>query len=99
MRKKGEIYIYDVIKEKRQGLLTKIVKGFLFVLSCLYRIIIAFRNFAYDRCWFYQYAPPAPVVIFVVTIVLGGSGKTPVTLLLANAFYEMDNLAIFSRGY
>lgn len=43
--------------------------------------------------------PPVPLVISVGNIVAGGTGKTPMTMLLANAFYEKHSIAILSRGY
>lgn len=42
---------------------------------------------------------PVPVVISVGNIVAGGTGKTPVTLLLAKEFYDLVPIAILSRGY
>jgi tetraacyldisaccharide 4'-kinase len=46
-----------------------------------------------------RYVPPVPLVISVGNIVAGGTGKTPVTLLLAGALYERFTIAILSRGY
>ena len=43
--------------------------------------------------------PPVPLVISIGNIVAGGTGKTPVTLLIAGAFYERFTVAILSRGY
>ena len=99
MLKRFEMYIIDIIKGKRKGLLAHIVKFFLLILSWPYRLIIVIRNLAYDSGWLYQYDTPVPVVISVGNIVLGGSGKTPITLLLANHFYDAANLAIISRGW
>ena len=58
-----------------------------------------FAIFLYEKGWMRRYVPPVPLVISVGNIVAGGTGKTPVTLLLAGAFYERFTVAILSRGY
>ncbi len=57
------------------------------------------RNWFYDQGWMRRYVPPVPLVISIGNIVVGGTGKTPVTLLFANTFYGRFSLAILSRGY
>ena len=65
-------------------------------LSLLYRLAVAVRRNAYR---FVQTALPVPVVV-VGGIVVGGSGKTPLTKALAEALAERGwKPGIVSRGY
>lgn len=99
MLKKTQIYISEVIKGRRKGVFTNFLRGILFILSYGFRIIVKCRNWAFDRGCLRKYYPPVPVVISIGNIVAGGTGKTPVTLLIAQAFYPHYPLAILSRGY
>ena len=96
---KLERYLTDVMKEKRNGILPSLLRGVLLMMSWPYLIVVRIRNWAYDNEWFRQYQPPIPVVVSIGNIVAGGTGKTPVTLMLANEFYEEATLGILSRGY
>lgn len=99
MLSKTKKYIIQVMRGKRHGFFALLLKGFFRVLSLPYQLIVFCRNWAYDREWLRQYQPPVPVVISVGNIVVGGSGKTPVTLMLGNALYEEASIGILSRGY
>lgn len=99
MIKKIEIYIKQIICGQKRGIASFLVKCILRPLSWLYRLFMVFHNFLYDQGWMRRYIPPVPLVISVGNIVAGGTGKTPVTLLLAHAFYERFELSILSRGY
>lgn len=69
------------------------------LLSWFYLLIISCRNWAFDHGCFKQYYAPVPVVISIGNIVVGGTGKTPVTLMIAQEFYKDFTIAILSRGY
>lgn len=99
MIKKLELYLKQVISGRRRGLDAFCIKAFLLPLSELYRFFVSCRNWLYDKGWMRRYVPPVPLVISVGNIVAGGTGKTPVTLMLAEAFYGRFKLAILSRGY
>lgn len=75
------------------------IRSMLYVLSRGYGSIVALRNWAFDRGYFRRYYPPVPLVISIGNIVAGGTGKTPVTLMIAQEFYPHTPLAILSRGY
>lgn len=55
------------------------------------------KNFLYDRNWMKVFRVPCPV-ISIGNIVAGGTGKTPLVLMLASCFLE-KKIAILSRGY
>lgn len=93
-----ELYFVDVIKGKRKGFLSLLVRSVLRFLSWIYRAAVFFRNLAFDYGWIRLYSPPVPVVVSVGNIVAGGTGKTPVTLLLGKHF-ESYSIAVITRGY
>ena len=99
MFKQWQLYLFDVIKGKRKGLIPSALKGLLHLPSLGFRLIVAGRNWAFDNHYLSRYFPPVPVVISIGNIVAGGTGKTPVTLMLAKEFYPEISLAILSRGY
>lgn len=99
MFKNIECYFKDIIRKKKTGILSYLIRCGLLPLSWGYQAIIRGRNWLYDQGWMKHYVPPVPLVVSVGNIVAGGSGKTPVTLLLADAFYVKFSIAILSRGY
>ncbi len=94
-----QFYYIQVIRGKRTGWLPTLIKGFAWLLSLPYRWVMSIRNWAYDHEWLRQYDAPVPVVMSVGNLIMGGSGKTPVTKLLADFFYDDYKIAILSRGY
>lgn len=88
-----------VIQGKSRGLAAWILKLSLHPLSWVYRTIIFARNKAYDYGLFKSYVPNVPAVVSIGNIVAGGTGKTPVTMLLAKDLLDRIPLAILSRGY
>jgi len=96
---KFEIYLKRIIKEKRKGPISLFLKSFLRVVSWGFALGVTCRNRAYDRGWLRRYYPPVPVVISIGNIVAGGTGKTPLTSLLAQHFSNDFIVAILSRGY
>jgi tetraacyldisaccharide 4'-kinase len=99
MFKKVELYFKRIILGKNRGVIAFFIKLLLLPLSWLFKGIVLLRNWLYDNAWVRRYVPPVSLVISVGNIVAGGTGKTPMTLLLANAFYGKYSLAILSRGY
>lgn len=68
-------------------------------LCWLYETVIACRTYLYRSGLFRAYPVPAPVII-VGNITVGGTGKTPLTIWLANALKEKGfSPGIISRGY
>lgn len=94
-----ENYFLSVIKGKKKGVLASVFRLFLYFLSWPFQILVTCRNWAFDHGWLRRYYPPVPVVISIGNIVVGGTGKTPVTLMIAQEFYDEFLIAILSRGY
>jgi len=64
-----------------------------------YGVIARLRALLYDWGWFAQNRLPVPV-LSVGNLTLGGTGKTPVVILLADRLLAQGNrVAILSRGY
>lgn len=68
-------------------------------LSGLFRLITGARRFAFRRDWLKSQQLPVPVII-VGNITVGGSGKTPLVLWLAQTLKQQGwRPGIISRGY
>ncbi|MEI8124789.1 MAG: tetraacyldisaccharide 4'-kinase [Parachlamydiaceae bacterium] len=94
-----EKYFLKVITGKEKGVIPSFIRGILWLLSWPFRCVIACRNWVFDKGWVCRYFPPVPVVISIGNIVVGGTGKTPVTLMIAEEFYKEFFIAVLSRGY
>lgn len=94
-----ETYFLNVMKGKKNGIVPALLRPLLLFLSWIYAGLIWGRNKAYDHGLMRKYSPPVPLVISIGNIVAGGTGKTPVTLMLAKEFYTQTQIAILSRGY
>ena len=72
----------------------------LFPVSILYRLIILFKNFCYDKSFIKANQLPCDV-ISIGNLAFGGTGKTPTVLYLCKIFQEnkKKDIAILSRGY
>lgn len=99
MQRQLERYFLNVITGKQKGIIASLLRLFLLFLSWPYRLVVACRNWVFDQGWVSRYFPPVPVVISIGNIVVGGTGKTPVTLMIAKEFYDEFLIGILSRGY
>ena len=71
----------------------------LWPLSCLYGLIIRARKLIYDTGLIKQKPAPVPVII-VGNIRVGGTGKTPIVIALAERLQQLGwNPGVISRGY
>ena len=78
-----------------KGLIARV----LWPLSCVYGVIIALRVYLYSLEILKSQSLPVPV-IFVGNIRVGGTGKTPVVIALAQALYWLGfSPGIILRGY
>src|SRR5919108_4722972 len=83
----------------RRGGLGWMLWLFFLPLSCLYYAVASLRNFCYSSGLLRAHRLPRPVVS-VGNLTVGGTGKTPTTLWLAQQLEEHGlKVAILSRGY
>lgn len=69
------------------------------VLAALYGAVMHLRNVAYDRRWFSTFRSALPVLC-VGNVTVGGNGKTPLVLWIAERLIEAGyRPVILSRGY
>ena len=95
----GQDYLYAVVTGQRQGGVTGLVKGLLWSLSGVYRLILRLRRLAYARKVFAVHDLGRPV-ISVGNITVGGVGKTPLVRLLAAHIRDQGRRpAVLTRGY
>lgn len=99
MFKQWELYVLEIIQGRKTGFIATVLKGFLKFCSFFYLIGIKIRAFFYKIGVVKTYRPHGPVLISIGNIVAGGTGKTPSTLMLAQAFYPDTKIGILSRGY
>lgn len=99
MKERLQIFFSDLIRGKRKGITSTLLKALLLPLSFVFKGVASSRQWAFERGYLSKYHPPIPLVISVGNIVAGGTGKTPVTLMLAKEFYSDYTIAILSRGY
>jgi len=89
----------DWLFEPRPGLPGRIARLPFLIMSALYFLIVKARAFLYRKNIFRSFKPAVPVVS-VGNITLGGSGKTPLVIWLAQALQEKGiKPAISIRGY
>jgi tetraacyldisaccharide 4'-kinase len=98
MIRTSEKFVSEIIRGERTGWIPLVIKTILIPLGWLYSAIVAFRNLAYDMGILKQFHSSATVVS-IGNINAGGTGKTPLTLLLAREMRKWGKLAILSRGY
>ena len=69
----------------------------LFPFSCIYRVIMSLRRWVIEQ--FLQVSCPVPIIV-IGNISVGGVGKTPLVIALAQAFSAKGlKVGIVSRGY
>lgn len=93
-----EISFGNFLREKNPSRLIKTLHTCLIPLSYGYRACVRGRNALYDRKIFSSHKSSVPVVS-IGNVVVGGTGKTPVTLCLAERLASFCRVAILSRGY
>ncbi|MFT5920901.1 MAG: tetraacyldisaccharide 4'-kinase [Flavobacteriales bacterium] len=76
----------------------QLFRKLLFPFSWIYQCVVWFRNLLYDRGFFASQKGALPTIV-VGNVHVGGTGKTPHTLWLANKLTAQFKLAILSRGY
>ncbi|MEX1013098.1 MAG: tetraacyldisaccharide 4'-kinase [Waddliaceae bacterium] len=95
---KLELYWVSLVNG-RQGKIHTFLRLMLTPFASFYGTAVSLRNWLYDQGWKRTYHAPVPCVISIGNLVLGGTGKTPITLKLAEIFSDRYSVAILSRGY
>jgi tetraacyldisaccharide 4'-kinase len=90
-----KLFVSDLIKKNRKGILYTPLKGFLYLFSLLFGALSQLKNFAYEKKILPSYSPQIPLTISIGNIVAGGTGKTPFALLLLQKL----PVALITRGY
>lgn len=90
--------ITDAMHAKLIGWRACIAAFFLFPISLLYGAVSKLKNFAFDAGVLKAFHADA-FVVSVGNLVIGGTGKTPLTCFLADLLCRETSLAILSRGY
>lgn len=94
-----ERYFHSLVSGERKGLTDRLVLAFLTALSVPYGIVVRLRALAYARGLLGVRRLNRPV-ISVGNITVGGTGKTPMTALLARLLMARGKrVAVISRGY
>src|SRR5215510_5909999 len=84
---------------QRQGFLAGIGWLALTPLSLGFSVLVRGRNLLYDCRWF-SVTQPTLKIISVGNLTVGGTGKTPVVLWIAQALQERGHhVGIITRGY
>jgi tetraacyldisaccharide 4'-kinase len=92
-------YILSIMKDEKKTPDAYIVKVILSIISIVYKAILHFVYLLYKIKVFPSYRV-LPKVISVGNITLGGTGKTPLSILLAEDIRAMGRKpAVLSRGY
>jgi tetraacyldisaccharide 4'-kinase len=99
MKKNWQAHFLNLISGKAKNPLSLSIRGLLHIPSWFYRVVVSARNWAFDHGYFEIYNSQAPLVISIGNIVAGGTGKTPTTLMLAQALGAEEKIAILTRGY
>ncbi|MCP5063045.1 MAG: tetraacyldisaccharide 4'-kinase [Ignavibacteriae bacterium] len=77
----------------------KFIRIILSPLTVLYKLVIQIRNFLFDKNIFTQTNVDVKI-ISVGNLTVGGSGKTPLTIMLTKYFKSLEKkVGVLSRGY
>jgi len=72
---------------------------FLWPISLLFCLLVVIRRWLYRQGWLKAYSPPVPLIV-VGNVTVGGSGKTPLVLWLAEMLKQHGyRPGLVSRGY
>ena len=94
-----ETFVLEVIFEQRKGKRAAIMRGFLFVLSRIFEVLVKLRRFLYN-VRILRDSTLGVQVIAIGNLTVGGTGKTPVVEKFARELQDQGrHVAILSRGY
>ncbi len=99
MLERAENFFLQFVRRERENIRSYFLIFALTPLSWIYGIYVALRNSAYDLGLLQSRPTPGHTVISIGNLVIGGAGKTPVTMMLTSELITRFPLAILSRGY
>lgn len=76
----------------------KLLRKLLFPFSLIYFAITSIRNFFYNKGVFNSQDYSKPIIV-VGNLNTGGTGKSPMTMLLIEALKDLYTISVLSRGY
>lgn len=92
-------YFIELIQEKRNSTIDRLIKGILFLFSRLYRRAVQFRIWLYDKRILRHHSLGC-LVVSIGNLSCGGTGKTPVVEKFARTLAQKGRkVAVLSRGY
>ncbi len=93
-------FIYSLMTDKRNGVMWLPIKGLLYILSLVYGLAIFIRGILYALRIFRSHRVSLKV-ISIGNLTLGGTGKTPFSIALANILESELKVptALLIRGY
>ncbi len=92
-------FAVDVVYGRRKGLGAALLGAFLLVLSKIFEVLVRLRLWLY-RHRLFRDTPLGCKVVVVGNLTVGGTGKTPVVLKMAQVLASRGRkVAILSRGY
>ena len=96
--KRMQTWILEIVEGRRNDFAGAVVRAVLFLLSLVYRVAVTLRNWAFDQGWIKSHSVDASV-ISIGNLTVGGTGKTPHVIWLAEQLQAEHEIAIVSRGY
>ena len=95
-----EQYAVEVIFDRARGVKAALLRGGLWVLSLVFRVLVWLRHFLYRVRFIFRDHHLGTLIICVGNLTMGGTGKTPVVEMLARSLRDRGRqVAILSRGY
>lgn len=92
-------YAIDVVYERKTGIGAMLLGAFLFILSCIFSLLVRLRLWLY-RNRLFRDTPLGCKVVVVGNLTVGGTGKTPIVMKMAQILARRGRkVAILSRGY
>ena len=94
-----KLYFLSLMKDENNSLVDRAIKSILWAISRVYGLVISCKDWAYKKGIRKVHKCKLPV-ISVGNITLGGTGKTPLVIYIADQLMEMKKKpAILTRGY